>query len=144
MDEPLNKINKSDFSRRKVELLLKKYTDRLPVIISSSSIKIKNKESRFIVPSDMTISQFMIILRQKISLGSTEAIFIFIKSPNNKLASETNPVSLSDSEKTNDAKFVSGKDIMVSPTSSIITLYNQYKDENLVLNLYFEKENVFG
>ena len=134
MDQPLNKINKSDFSKKKIELLLKKYPERVPIVISSSSIKIKNKDSRFIVPNDMTIAQFIVILRKKISLGSTETIFIFIKSND-----ASNP-----SETTKEENYVSGKDILVSTTSSILSLYNEYKDENLVLNLYFEKENVFG
>jgi hypothetical protein len=142
MDEILNKTNKSEFTRKKVELLLKKYPDRLPVIISSSSIKIKNTHKRFVVPYDMTISQFMILLRQKIALGETEAIFIFIKGPNNE--SDSPAAIKSESEQETEIKYTSGKDILVSPTSSISSLYKEYKDNNLVLNLYFEKENVFG
>ena len=144
MDELLNKTNKSEFTRKKVELLLKKYPDRLPIIISSSSIKIKNTHKRFIVPYDMTISQFMILLRQKIALGETEAIFIFIKPSKNESESPAPIESESEPKQETEIKYTSGKDILVSPTTSIITLYNQYKDENLVLNLYFEKENVFG
>ena len=145
MDETLNKINKSEFTRKKVELLLKKYPDRLPVIISSSTIKIKNTHKRFIVPCDMTISQFMILLRQKIALGETEGIFIFIKPSNNESESSV-PITEIESEKKEETeiKYTSGKDILVSPTSSISSLYKEYKDNNLVLNLYFEKENVFG
>ncbi len=139
MDQPLNKINKSEFSKKKIELLLKKYPERVPIIISSSSIKIKNKETRFIVPNDMTIAQFIVILRQKISLESTESIFIFIKSKTKNITENTE-----ESETIKEEKYVSGKDILVSTTSSILSLYNEYKDENLVLNLYFEKENVFG
>ena len=145
MDEPLNKINKSEFTRKKVELLLKKYPDRLPIIISSSSIKIKNMHKRFIVPSDMTIAQFMITLRQKIALGETEGIFIFIKQLKNESESTTAITETETEQKQEtEIKYKSGKDILVSPTSSISSLYKEYKDNNLVLNLYFEKENVFG
>lgn len=144
MDEPLNKINKSEFTRKKVELLLKKYPDRLPIIISSSSIKIKNMHKRFIVPSDMTIAQFMLTLRQKIALGETEGIFIFIKPSKNESDSPAPIESESEPKQETEIKYTSGKDILVSPTSSISSLYKEYKDNNLVLNLYFEKENVFG
>jgi hypothetical protein len=63
----------------------------------------------------------MKILRNKVSLKPEEAIFIFVK----------------DKSLNNDA-------FMVPASSSIESIYNQYKDNNLVLNLIYEKEAVFG
>ncbi len=109
-------LNSSEFNRKKIECLLKKYPDRYPIIISSKSIKCDNIKY---ISANMTIAEFMIILRQKINLNSTEALFFFIKDKHNT-------------------------DIMIQPSSTIQELYNVYKDNNLVLNVMFEKEAVFG
>jgi hypothetical protein len=71
-------IQSTQFSKKKIEEILRKYPDRIPVVISSKSFKSHNI-NRFIVPVDMTINQFMIILRNKTKLKEMEAIFIFVK-----------------------------------------------------------------
>ena len=109
-------LNSNEFNRKKIECLLKKYPDRYPIIISSKSIK--NGNIKYI-STNMTIAEFMIILRKKINLKESEALFFFIRE-NNK------------------------SDIMIQHSSTIETLYHTYKDQNLILNLMFEKEAVFG
>jgi hypothetical protein len=109
-------INSFEFNRKKIESLLRKYPDRYPIIVSSKSIKCGNVKY---ISTNMTIAEFMIILRKKINLSQNEGLFFFIKDKNKS-------------------------DIMVQPSSNIEILYNTYKDENLVLNLIFEKEAVFG
>jgi GABA(A) receptor-associated protein len=118
-----NSSGEKPFSRKKIEELLSKYPERVPVVISSTSFKMHGL-NRFIVPFDMTIAQFMLILREKVELQKEEAIFIFIK----EIDSDNNCKS----------------DILAPVSTSIGPLYNQYKDKNLVLNLIYEKEQVFG
>ncbi len=105
-----------EFNRKKIECLLKKYPDRYPIIVSSKSVKCEHIKY---ISANMTIAEFMITLRKKINLKESEALFFFIREKDKS-------------------------DIMIQPSSTIETLYNQYKDKNLVLNLMFEKEAVFG
>ena len=39
---------------------------------------------------------------------------------------------------------ITKKDILAPASITMDALYSQYKDDNLILNLYFEKEAVFG
>jgi GABA(A) receptor-associated protein len=117
----INTIDSPQFTRKKIEQLIKKYPDRVPILISSLSHK-THGINRFIVPIDMTVASFMSLLRKTVELASNETIFIFVK--NNKTDSTTD---------------------VIAPTSATLgTLYEQYKDDKLVLNLIYEKENVFG
>jgi GABA(A) receptor-associated protein len=102
----------------KIQNLLNKYPDRVPIVLFSKTY-IKNP-LRFAVPLDLTITQFMVLLRTKIELKPEEAIFFFVKD--------------------NDT----GQDIMVQSSVTIESLYSQYKDKDNLLNLFFEKEAVFG
>jgi GABA(A) receptor-associated protein len=116
-----NQNNKNN--KNKIETLLKKYPDRVPIIITSRSINLKDNNTNntnFIVPSNITIAEFIIILRKRIKIYKEESIFMFV------------------------IDNITKKDIMVQSSITIDTLYSQYKDENLILNLYVEKESVFG
>lgn len=104
------------FNRKKIESIIKKHPDRYPIVISSKSIKCNHIKY---ISTNMTVAEFMIILRKKINISDTEALFFFIKDENNT-------------------------DIMIQQSATIESLYNTYKDKNLILNLMFEKEAVFG
>ncbi len=115
-----NKMNYSPVSKKKIEEMLIKHPNRVPIIISSTSFK-EHGQHRFIVPNNITICEFMKILRNKVSLKPEDAIFIFV----------------------ND-KSLKNNAIMVPSSASVESIYNQYKDQNLILNLIYEKEAVFG
>ena len=113
------------FNQKKIEEILKKYPNRIPVIITSKTIKFtdnnKNKNnSNFIIPSNITMAEFIIMIRKRIELLQEESVFVFVIDKKTK------------------------KDIMVPASSTMETIYSQYKDDNLILKLYFEKEAVFG
>ncbi len=118
MESPLSQTH---FSKKKIEELMSKFPDRVPIVISSKSFK-EHNINRFIVPVNMTINQFMIILRNKTKINSTEAIFIFVK----------------------DYKKTSKQDVIAPVSETIGSLYDKYKDDKLILNLFYEKEAVFG
>jgi hypothetical protein len=103
----------------KIQNLLTKYPDRVPIVLSSKTY-IKGNPLRFIVPLNLTVTQFMVLLRTKIELKQEEAIFIFVKD------------------------MQTGQDIMVQSSVTMESLYSQYKDKDNLLNLFFEKEAVFG
>jgi len=62
-----------------MDKLIKKYPDRVPVYIQKKQgddiPELKNR--KYLVPRDMTIGQFMIIIRKKVTLDSKKALFIF-------------------------------------------------------------------
>jgi hypothetical protein len=103
----------------KIQNILNKYPDRIPIVLFSKTY-IKGNPLKFIVPYELTITQFMVLLRTKIELKPEEAIFIFVK----------------DTE--------TGQDIMLQSSLTMDSLYSKYKDKEQLLNLFFEKEAVFG
>lgn len=57
-----------------------KYPDRIPVIvdkIDGSTLKDIDKH-KFLVPADLTCSQFVYVIRKRIKLDASEAIYIFV------------------------------------------------------------------
>ena len=71
-----------------------KYSERIPVIVyrhpNNKTLPIINK-SKYLVPKDLTIGQFMFIIRKRIKLEPEQALFIFINNilpPTSKLISE--------------------------------------------------------
>lgn len=58
----------------------KKYPDRVPVIVEkaeSSDIEILDKK-KYLVPGDLTVGQFVYVVRKRIKLEPEKAIFLFI------------------------------------------------------------------
>lgn len=97
--------------------ILKKYPDRIPIIVQ----RIKNNtdipdidKKKYLVPNDLTIGQFIYIIRKRIKLEPEQAIFTYI---NNIIP----PIS-----------------------SLISQLYNEQKDEDGFLYIEFSGESTFG
>lgn len=63
--------------------VITKYPDRIPVICEKIDSK-KNKDipeidkKKYLVPNDLTIGQFLYVVRSRIKLPSEKAIFLFI------------------------------------------------------------------
>ena len=58
----------------------KKYPNRIPVIVEKKiGSDIPNiDKTKYLVPGDLTISQFLYVIRKRINLRDEQAIFIFI------------------------------------------------------------------
>lgn len=70
------------FEKRKAEAqrIRAKYPDRIPVICekaSSSDIADIDKR-KYLVPADLTVGQFVYVIRKRIKLEPEKAIFIFV------------------------------------------------------------------
>jgi GABA(A) receptor-associated protein len=69
--------------------ILRKYPDKIPVIVepSSNSNDANLERNKFLCPKDISISQFLVILRNRLSLKATQSIYLFInnKTPSNNL-----------------------------------------------------------
>tara|TARA_Y100000768_G_scaffold388661_1_gene385970 strand:+ start:5429 stop:5788 length:360 start_codon:yes stop_codon:yes gene_type:complete len=77
------KTNKP-FEERKKEAgdILKKYNDRVPVIIEKLINKNDNivptlDKNKYLVPKDLTMGQLLHIVRRRLNLTSEKALFIF-------------------------------------------------------------------
>ena len=71
----------------------KKHPDRIPVIVEKdkgSNIKDLDKK-KYLVPTDLTIGQFVYVIRKRIKLEPEQAIYLFINNnlpPTSKLMSQ--------------------------------------------------------
>lgn len=94
----------------------KKYPDRVPVIVKKAD---KSKlpdidRKKYLVPKEVTVGQFIAIIRSRIKLDPSQAIFVFI---NNELPSLSTP---------------------------LVEVYEQYKDDDEALYVTYTGENTFG
>jgi GABA(A) receptor-associated protein len=95
--------------------MLFKYPDRIPIICerNGNNITLLDKK-KYLVPKNITLGQFIIVLRKRLKITKDKAIFCFIK---NKL-----PIISSD----------------------MGNLYNENKDKDGFLYLHYSGENCFG
>jgi len=106
-----------DQRKEESKAILDKYPHRLPVIVeratNSQQIPAIDKQ-KFLVPDDITVAQFMWIVRRRISLSPEKALFIFV-----------------------------GK-VMPQSSMSMGELYSQHHDPDGFLYLAYSGENTFG
>jgi len=98
--------------------VLEKYSDRIPIIVErynrgSNDLPLIDKK-KFLVPNDLTVGQFVYVIRKRIKLSAEKAIFIMI---DNKLPQTSMLIS---------------------------ELYQDYKHDDNFLYLTYSSENVFG
>ena len=104
--------------KREVEAgrIRQKYPDRIPVICErapGSDIPAIDKK-KYLVPCDLTVGQFVYVIRKRIKLAPQKAIFIFIG------------------------------DILPSTAAILSKIYEDYKDEDGFLYVTYSGENSFG
>lgn len=95
--------------------LLIKYPNRVPVCIKPKDDKSGYiDKTRYLIPREMTMGEFIKYIRNRISLKAYEAIFVFIKN------------------------------VLPPMSSTFDSLYSQYADNDQMLYIVFSKENTFG
>ena len=79
----MSEFKKLPLEKRREESnrILAKYPDRIPVIVEKhQNSKISNIDKcKFLVPTDLTVGQFVYVVRKRIKLEPEKAIFLFIK-----------------------------------------------------------------
>ena len=110
--------NVVDFPHRVIESkrIREKYPDRYPIIVckgNNCSLPDIDKH-KFLVPCDLTIGQFVTVIRKRIKLRNDQAIFIFINN------------------------------VLPPNTSTIGELYEEHKDLDGFLYVTYNSESVFG
>lgn len=78
--------------RKEVEVVKEKYPNYIPIIVRPKSDEIKMSRYKFLVGGEITIGQFLSIIRKKMqNIKSSEAIFLLV---NNILAPSTQLLSM--------------------------------------------------
>jgi GABA(A) receptor-associated protein len=114
-------ISSKSFEERKKESerMLTKYNDRIPVIVEKSNTFSNNlptiERNKYLVPKDLTVGQFLHVIRKGIKLDSAQALFIFVN-----------------------------KNIVPPSTAFVSSVYDDYKCEDGFLYITYATENVFG
>ena len=114
----LSSISKKNKLKESVKKIIEKYPDRVPVFVTrgKGDRNLKNiDQNKFIVPEDITLGQFMAIIRKKIELGPELALFLFVN-----------------------------KGVLPAQSVSMASLYNQYKNDDGLLEIEYCGENTFG
>ena len=98
--------------------ILSKYPERIPIIcekMKHSNDNLPNiDKSKYLVPNDLTIGQFIFVIRKRIHLSSEQALFIFINGN------------------------------IPSTNSLLSDLYNLHKESDGFLYINYSSENTFG
>ena len=110
--------NKFNFDDRKVESerIMNKYPDKIPCILerSGNNIPLINK-TKYLVPKDLTIGQYMFVIRKRLKLDTSTGIYLFFKGG-----------------------------ILVNCSELMSTCYEKHKDEDGFLYIHYSGENTFG
>lgn len=109
--------DKYSFERRKndSETVLAKYPNRVPVIIERFGEDVPNIDrSKYLVPDDLTMANFMYVIRKRIKLEPEKAIYLFVN-----------------------GKVLAGMETMNS-------VYDKYRDEDGFLYMTYSGESTFG
>lgn len=81
MDAILTFLNEKPKTTTEADKMIYKYPDRIPVIVSRDT-KSKNTPEldkyKYLVPSDLTIGQFLYVIRKRLNLSPATALFLFI------------------------------------------------------------------
>uniref|UniRef100_T1IJP9 Gamma-aminobutyric acid receptor-associated protein-like 2 n=1 Tax=Strigamia maritima TaxID=126957 RepID=T1IJP9_STRMM len=106
------------YDERKTESskIHEKYVDRIPVIVQKAPhthIPTIDKQ-KFLVPTDITVAQFMWIIRKRIQLAPEKAIFLFV-----------------------------GK-VLPQSSATMGSIYKSYSDDDGFLYITYSGENTFG
>ena len=99
------------------ERILSKYPDRIPIICEKALGQYDLPDidkTKYLVPYDLTLGQFIYVIRKRLKLEPEEAMFLFV---NNK---------------------------MMSINSTIMNVYYYEKDPDGFLYIKYSKENMFG
>jgi GABA(A) receptor-associated protein len=71
--------SEKEIIKKEVLLIKEKYPNYIPIIVRTKDNKIILKKQKFLVGGDITIGQFMSILRKKLdNLKPSESIFLFV------------------------------------------------------------------
>ena len=84
-----------DERKNEVKKIFEEYPERLPVIVErgkdSPSLSDLDKK-KYLVPKDLTVGQFLYVIRKRLEIGAKQSIYIFVNNvlpPTSQLISKT-------------------------------------------------------
>ncbi|KAF8379247.1 hypothetical protein HHK36_028679 [Tetracentron sinense] len=106
----------SEKRRAEAARIREKYPDRIPVIVEKAERSdIPNiDKKKYLVPADLTVGQFVYVIRKRIKLSAEKAIFIFVDN------------------------------VLPPTGAIMSTIYDEKKDEDGFLYVTYSGENTFG
>ncbi|KAB2613611.1 autophagy-related protein 8d-like [Pyrus ussuriensis x Pyrus communis] len=110
MEHPLEK-RQAEAAR-----IREKYPDRIPVVVerAEKSDVPQIDKKKYLVPADLTIGQFVYVVRKRIKLSPEKAIFVFVRN------------------------------ILPPTAAIMSAIYEENKDEDGFLYMLYSGENTFG
>lgn len=115
----LNDFKKIDFEKRLSESkrIMAKYPDRIPLIVfkDPKSQLAQLDKYKYLIPLDLTLGQFIHVIRKKIKLAPEKSIFLFTQKNN-----------------------------IMNVSEMMNSIYKKHKDEDGFLYLVYFEENTFG
>ena len=95
------KIKSLEYRIKEADSALLKYKNSVPVIVDTNVENIqKLDKNKYIVPKDITLGEFIVILRKKLVIKQYESIFLLIN--NTLMSSHLNMKEIYDSKKNED------------------------------------------
>jgi GABA(A) receptor-associated protein len=108
------------FAQRKEESdrVIQKYPERIPIICEKNKQASKGcpdiDKKKYLVPRDLTMGQFLYVVRKRMNIPAEKAIFLFVGN------------------------------MIAPSTSTINNIYNYHADKDGFLYITYSFENVFG
>lgn len=98
------------------ERIMEKYPDRRPIIVEKSinSDIPEIDKKKYLVPTDLTVGQFIYVIRKRINIDASKAVYLFVNN------------------------------VLPPTASTIRSLYEKHKDEDGFLYFVYSAENTFG
>ncbi len=107
------------FERRRAEAqnIMSKYPDRIPIIVQmgrgAKDVPPLDK-NKFLAPKNMSMGQFIYVVRRRINLPAEKALFLFVA------------------------------DILPTTATTMLELYGTYAEPDGFLYVYYTSESTFG
>lgn len=107
---------KFTFEKRKSEAnkMKTKYPNHIPIVVESKGVIKSIDKSKFIVNDDLTVGQFIHVIRKRVKLEPTESIYVLVNN------------------------------IIPIQSSTLGQVYDDHKDKDDFLYMTYCKENTFG
>jgi GABA(A) receptor-associated protein len=117
MSKSFKRDHSFNLRRSESSRILEKYPDRIPVICEKSDVQSTLPDidkKKYLVPRDLTMGQFIYVIRKRIKLSSEKSLFVFV---NNQL---------------------------VPTAALIAQVYERYVDDDGFLYVTYTGESTFG
>ena len=95
---------------------LKKYPDRIPVICERANrLAPKLDRNKYLVPQDITMGEFMFVIRKRMNLSPEKSIYMFV-----------------------------GNESLAPVSHTMGMIYDHHKDNDQFLYIIYSSESTFG